>query len=183
MTHRPLLIYVSGAPGAGKTTLAKRKLYIPHISSDLVHGGVRLAEHGPIDRKKSLHEIFVPLLITMAKTHISFVVDHVLQKNMSEKAIIDKVRPHADIVYIHVRANNPIERFYRRELARTDRGIVLDSKELQLRRDFRQSNLANTIHPLRFEVPTLEVDTTEGYVPRLERILDFIDEAYNKEGK
>lgn len=49
--QRPLIVYVSGPPGSGKTTLASKishTLYIPHISSDLVHAGVRLTEGEPI---------------------------------------------------------------------------------------------------------------------------------------
>jgi 2-phosphoglycerate kinase len=66
MARRPLVVYVGCAPGSGKTTLAQKiaqELYIPHISSDRVHGGVRFTEGKPNNRKASLHDdVFVPLL-------------------------------------------------------------------------------------------------------------------------
>jgi gluconate kinase len=181
--RKPLIIYVSGAPGSGKTSLARllsEQLYIPHVSSDLVHGGVRLTEGEKNDRKKNLINVFVPLLISMAKMNISFVVDHVLQKERSEKDIIQKLTPHAIIVYIHTRANNSIDRFYTRERLRNDRGIVLSDEELRVRKDFHKNNLVNTEEPLDLDIPRLEVTTNSGYEPAVSFILDFIEREYAK---
>ncbi len=182
--RKPLVIYVSGAPGSGKTTLADRlakEFYIPHVSSDLVHGGVRLTHGDPHDRKDALQNIFVPLLVTMAKMNISIVVDHVLQKGVSETDIIDKLQPHATIVYIHTQTTAPIERFYQRERARIDRGVVLSPEELEQRRIHHANNLTRTQEPLEIDATRIIVDTTEGYQPKLNEIVSFVEAAYEKE--
>ncbi len=184
--RQPLIIYVSGAPGAGKSTLARllsQQLYIPYVASDLVHGGVRMTGEGVNDRKKTLMAVFVPLLIQMAQTNVSFLVDHVLQKDKSEADIIDKLRPYAKLVYIHVHASNAVDRFYERERKRSDRGIALNPDELRTRRDYHKSNLANTEDPLDLDVPHLEVATDDGYEPNIAFILDFIEHEYSKEKK
>jgi len=183
MQRQPLIIYVSGAPGSGKTTLAKRianELYIPHVSSDLIHGGVKLTKRSH-DRKETFHTIFVPLLVDMTKLRISFVVDHVLQKNMSESDVIEKLRPHAKIVYVHTQADNPIQRFYEREQRRTDKGVVLTPEQLQARRDYHQKNLPNTQYPVDLNVPTIVVETNDGYEPDFDRIIQMIEKLYKRE--
>lgn len=178
---KPLIVYVSGAPGSGKTTLASKiamELFIPHISSDLVHGGVRLTAGMPIDRRQSLHDVFVPTMIEMSKFGVSFVVDHVLQKDMSKQDIIDYISPYAHIVYIHTRANQPIARHLERELSRIDRGKVLNNIELRERASYHQANLAQTADPVEIGVKPFCVDTTDGYSPSFTQIIDYIEDNY-----
>ncbi len=182
MAILPIIIYVSGAPGSGKTTLAERiskELYIPHISSDLVHGGAKLTIGAPNDRHKTLHEAFIPLLLACADYGISIVVDHVLQKGISEQDILDKLSQKARIVIIHTYCDNPIERHLERELSRGDKGKVLNDDELRARAKFHHSNLSNTASPISTELPLLEVDTNNGYQPNIDKILAFIKEKTN----
>ena len=183
-SRAPLLVYVSGAPGAGKTTLAEKiaqELCIPHIASDRIHGGVRYTQGGHNDRSKSLHDIFVPLLVEMAQKGISFVVDQVLQRNMSEHDIIHVLMPHARLVYVHVYADNPIERHLKRELARHDSGMSLSEEQLIERSEYHRNNMSQTQYPLAIDVPLLEVDATQDYRPLFEQIISFIGQAYGEE--
>lgn len=178
---KPLIIYVTGAPGSGKTTLAKlisEQLYIPHVSSDLVHGGAGLVRPDEYDRRQGFHEAFVPLMMAMARLRISFVVDQVLQKDISKTDIIDKLTPWARIVYVHTMAGNSIERHLARELTRRDKGVVLDEGGLKKRAEFHASNLAQTEQPADYESPVLVVRTEEGYEPSLEKIIDFIQRQH-----
>ena len=180
---KPLIIYVSGPPGSGKSTLAEkisREFHIPHVSSDLVHGGSRMTAGEPIDRKKSLHEVYVPLMIWLAKSNVSFVVDHVLQKEMSKTDIIDKLTPFAEIVYIHLKTEDPVGRHLARELVRTDRGNHADEAAKVERADFHRNNLAQTEKPLDLGLPVIEINTSDGYEPSFESIIAFIESEYEK---
>lgn len=174
---KPVIIYVSGAPGSGKTTLAKqlsRQLNIHHISSDLIHGSV--AYRNPLhDRGETIRNIFVPYLVYTAKQGMSIVVDHVLQKNLAKETIINNLLPHANVLYIHTQANNPISR-YKKNIENHDSAEVQQRRDFLISRaEFHASNLENTINPIDLGVPRLVVDTNDMYNPSLEEIIHFIE--------
>lgn len=178
MSLTSVIIYVSGAPGAGKTTLAKllsEQLYVPHISSDLVHGGVALTnpEH---NRHETLHTIFVPTMIDLAKRGVSFIADHVLQKGISEADIINKLKAFAHIIYIHVETANPLERYKTRVEMSTLPSVVQRRKHLLGLIAQHTENLSKTRKPLPLNVPTIIVNTDDGYAPDINEIILFVQE-------
>ena len=173
---KPLIVYVSGAPGSGKTTLAKLladQLYVPSVSSDLIHGGVALTKPAH-DRRQTLHDVFVPTIIDMAQKGISFVVDHVLQRGVSEADIVDKLRPYANIINVHTVCDNPIERYVERT-KNSDLPSIRQRRDhlLQLAVPHRE-NLKLTSEPLDLGVPLIVVHTDDGYNPALGEIVTFI---------
>lgn len=176
MPAKPTIIYVSGAPGAGKSTLAKalsEQLYVPHVSSDLVHGGIALTDPNH-DRLETLHNVFVPAMIDLAKRGISFTADHVLQKGISETDIIEKLRPHANIIYVHVESKDPLERYVKRVRTSTLPSVVERREHLLGLVPAHTRNLPKTAQPLDLGVPVLTVNTDDGYSPPLEDVVAFI---------
>ena len=175
---KPIVIYVSGAPGAGKSTLAKllsEQLYIPYVSSDLIHGGLELT-HPHHDRKHAIQSVFVPLLLEYAKNDISFIVDHVLQRDIAKSTIVDKLQEYANVVYIHVQADDPIGRYVER-IKTSEQPDIIRRRELLLERaGYHTNNLQNTADAIDLGIPTLVVDTNSGYRPALSEIVSFINE-------
>jgi len=173
---KPVIIYVSGAPGSGKTTLAKRlsrQLNIHHISSDLVHGSIAFLNPSH-DRAETIQDVFIPYLIDSAKLGMSFVVDHVLQKDIAKETIIDKLLPYANVLYIHTQAADPISR-YKKNIEDHDSNEVQTRHDFLISRaEFHAHNLENTINPIDLDIPRLVVDTNNGYDPSLEEIINFI---------
>lgn len=174
-------MYISGAPGSGKTTLARLladQLYIPSISSDLIHGGVAFSnpEH---NREQTLLNIFVPIMIEMSKKGISFVADQVLQKGTSEVYIVDKLRPYATIINIHTVCDNPIER-YEERIKHADSPNIIERREHLLERaKHHKGNLDRTSQPLELSLPVLTVNTNDDYRPSLGEIVSFIKANLN----
>jgi cytidylate kinase len=176
MTTKPTIIYVSGAPGAGKTTLAKllsEQLYVPHISSDLVHGGVALTNPDH-DRRETLHNVFVPTMIDLAKRNVNFIADHVLQKGVSEAGIISKLKPYANIIYVHVETAHPVERYKNRVETSTLPSVMQRREHLLDLVQSHADNLPKTSKPLDLDVPTITVNTDYGYSPDIDTIVAFI---------
>jgi adenylate kinase family enzyme len=170
------IIYVSGAPGSGKTTLAKhisKQLNIPQISSDLIHGGIAFT-HPDHDRGETIRDIFVPYMIDTAKLGISFVVDHVLQKGIAKETIIEKLREHANVIYIHTQASDPITRYKYNIEMNESMDVKKRRNYLLARADHHANNLDNTMYKIELEVPTLEVNTDNNYTPSLEEIVAYI---------
>jgi cytidylate kinase len=176
---KSVIIYVSGAPGSGKTTLAKRlsdELYIPHVSSDLVQGGIELTQPNH-DRKTAITSAFIPLMIDMAQKQISFIVDQVLQKDTAKTNIIDKLVPHANVVCIHVQSSDPIGRFISR-VETSELPDIIRRRELLLERaKYHRKNLVNTAGVIELGIPTIVVNADYGYDPSLDDILKFIHEC------
>lgn len=177
--QKPIIVFVSGAPGSGKTTLSKllsEHLYLPQISSDLIHGGIAFTQPNH-DRKQTLKNIFVPTIIDASKKGISVVVDSVLQKNMSELDVIDRLRPYAKIIYIHAQCNNPIQR-YEQRVSNSELPSIVARREHLLRLvKPHTENLTNTYEPLDLGVPTLVVNTDDGYDPGMADIVAFVQTA------
>lgn len=174
---KPIIIYISGAPGSGKTTLAKRlseQLYIPHVSSDLVHGGASLTIGKPNNRHDTLLNGFVPLMQRYSDLGISFVVDQVLLRGVSEEQIIAQISDIAQIIYIHLETEDPIKRHLSREQSRSDDGKVLSPDDLIKRAQYHEGNLKISQNALDLHVPTLIVKTDNGYDPGFEQIVEFI---------
>lgn len=113
-------------------------------------------------------------MVETAKLGITFVVDHVLMKDNARETIIEKLQGYAHVINIHTQASDPIERF--KENIKNH-----ESKEVQGRREFLLSraevhgaNLSKTMHQIDLGIPTLIVNTDEGYVPNLDSVLEFI---------
>jgi len=141
----------------------------------MVKGGLEFTKPGH-DRQASIGAVFLPLLIDHAEKGVSFVIDHVLQKDIAKSTIIEKLENVANVIYIHVETEDPIKRYVER-VKNSELPDIIRRRDLLLdRAAHHQHNLVNTEKVIDLGVPTIVVNTDNGYDPLLGEVISFINE-------
>ncbi|MBW4665423.1 MAG: ATP-binding protein [Chroococcus sp. CMT-3BRIN-NPC107] len=179
---KPLLIVVTGCPGSGKTTLAHtlaRKIGCPTICRDEIKEGfvnTMQSSHESLgkDVNQGIYATFFEILDFLLSKQITLVAEAAFQHNLwvaplerllqtsQIKIVVCTVDPHlARTRFIQRGLSDPNRlRFH------GDWGVRAAQKGIEL-------PLGNYEPPL-LPIPTLEVDTSDGYRPNLNDIESFL---------
>jgi predicted kinase len=177
---------VTGDPGSGKSTLGRdlaQALHVPYLSRDDVRWGLR-ASAGlwtndrltPAQRADAV-EAFLQLVEKAADLGISAVLEFIVFRDRPES--LERLMAVADCVVVRATATDGPGRADRRDLADPllNRRSVLaalghPSVESYIEgpgREIVRSRMVSS-----FELPTLTVQTGDGYVPSLEHVVDWV---------
>jgi len=180
-TGRPVLVIVSGAPSAGKTTLGRTisaRLGLPFLSRDELKEalGDELGAPDDVPASQRLGQAAYRILFTVATRILEAGGGVVVESNFRRGLSESEIRPLlglADARLVHCTAASPTVRArYAERHERGDRHPVhLDVQ----RADALADDLASgRFEPLDLDIPTLVVATDDGYEPGLERVLAFL---------
>jgi predicted kinase len=170
MTARPSLVVVSGAPGAGKTQLARSLALViscPAISRDEIKEGMVHA-HGPgftaspgDELTQRTYPVFFKVIHDLLEGGSSVVAEAGFQDEVW-KTGLEPLLPLASVRVL--RCHVPDETARRRRASRTRPAHVDAGPSVVLPSAF--------VH-LSLSVPTLDIETGDGYVPPFEDIVTF----------
>lgn len=179
----PTLTVVSGGPGTGKTTLAHQlaqTLGCPAIIRDEIKQGMVLATPGyraggddPLNRPTL--DAFFSVLKTLLSADVTVVAEAAFQDRLWRPNLEPLTAlAHLRVIRCTVDAASAHDRIMRRARDSAHRAAHGDRELLEA--------IANGQHsldswvPIRMDVPTLTVDTSEGYEPTLPAIAAFVTE-------
>ncbi len=189
--QRAQVVLLTGTPGSGKTTLGlllSRELRVPFVSRDDVRGGLFFTDGAWRERPRSVPtpgeavEAMLRIVETTAGLGVSCVVEYVFRQE--RPADLVRIEAVAECLVVRTWCADALTRCTYRDAS--DRLLnrqpvldilghdtVLDRATSALARMRAVANEMQT----DFDLPTLSVNTDDGYTPSLERIIGFITAA------
>jgi predicted kinase len=178
---RPLLIVVTGRPGAGKTTLASllaTTIRCPVVGRDAIKEGyvnTTGASGSPGDEiARTIYEAFFDVVSLLLSRRVTLVAEAAFQ----HKVWAPKLAHFTDVARVRL-----VICSIDAKLARTrqvERGLADPIREQfhcdeysQAAREGRELPVGD-YDPPHLDVPTLAVNTTNGYEPSLESVVSFV---------
>lgn len=173
---KPTLVVVCGPAGTGKTTLAHRVgglIGCPVVSMDEIKEGMVHANPGfvaaPADRLTlRTVDVFFDVIELMIRAGVTAVVEAAFQDHRWRPRL-EPLRALADMRVLSCAVPDDIARYrqVRRQQDKPVRAAHADAEHL------RMAATARGFAPLDLDVPTLSVDTSDGYRPSLAEIVEF----------
>lgn len=170
---RPTLILVTGPPGSGKSTLAYAlgsAFGCPVVSRDAIKEGMVAAEPGFVPATRDpltqrTYGVFFANLDLLLRAEVSVVAEAAFQHSlwMTGLALLEDLA-HIRLVHCQVGEAEARARMQRREAEQPARAAHADAEHLAAVAPFT---------PLTLGVPSLDVDTTDGYRPDLPVVVAF----------
>ena len=176
----PRLTVVAGRPGSGKTTLAHalaRAIRCPAICRDEIKEGLvnaMTSAAAPTDAaQRHATDVFFRTLELLLGHGVTLVAEAAFQHavwspRLGKLLALAQTR----LIVCHVDAELARQRHAARGLADPERQRFHPDPAMQSAGERSPLPIA-PFDPPRLEVPTLVVDTTDGYRPELERIIAF----------
>ncbi len=186
-TTLPLLVLVSGAPGTGKTTLAdhlSQALSLPRLSKDTIREIMIDAFNiQSWEESKSIgvpaYRVYYGVIAQLLAAGISTIADCNFHRGVSEHDVGRLIaKAHGVLIHCRTTHTTSTQRFIERSQQPDRRHAAMDAERLaQIEAGQFEVPWWAYDEPMQLDVPTLVVDTTAGYTPSIDAIVDFVHSA------
>jgi predicted kinase len=179
-TPQPLLIVVAGRPGAGKTSLAHclaRAVRCPAICRDEIKEGfvntIGAAGESGDDIARRVYGLFFDTVKFLLSHRITLVAEAAFQHKLwAPKLELLREIARIRIVLCSIDPELARSRRIERALADSTRERFHHDRAVQASREGHEPPI-ESYDPPHLDVPTLTVDTSDGYQPAFETIVSF----------
>jgi predicted kinase len=179
----PLLVIIAGPPASGKTTLADRlsdELQLPLVHCDAITEALADIVRPPSrDEMEPIRQASFRAFYTLVAGHLARGTGVVCETNFQRGVAEGELRPiiaHARSVLINCSVDRELS--VRRFIERFEWGerhwCYFDEERIDELQAGRGLEAWDRAEPLDLDVPTLTVDTTDGYNPSLNAVVDFV---------
>ncbi|MGY6501536.1 MAG: AAA family ATPase [Acidimicrobiales bacterium] len=175
METAAIAVVVSGAPGSGKTTLASalsEAMWIPHLNKDTVAASLRRGGATAAAANKRAFELVYGTAASWMTSGMSVVIDMTMYPEYSP-AEVGELLPHGAVVNVHCRAQDAAARWETKMRQYDPVGAQATIESLRW-------VYGVATDPLELGCPRIEVDTTEGYSPRLDDVIAMIETEHQR---
>lgn len=170
---RPTLLLVSGAPGSGKTQLSRtlsERLGLFHVSkAEIARGLDATAPGNPANHDRGW-ATYWSVLEALLRAGVGVIADQTTWRGQCDPIVATRLAPLAAVRTVHCGTPRAWERWERKlaaDFGLTPDAVRAERVRMRPRRDRFEA-------PLEMDRPVLQVDTTDGYEPGLERIVAFV---------
>jgi predicted kinase len=185
MNVRPKCVIVTGRPGSGKTTLAKHLcglLHMPLLSRDEIKEGFVNSfgvshENLPTDTNRNVTDFFFSSIEMFLNARVSVVVEASFQHKLWGE-VVPRLSGKGQLYFVVCDVDPALcaQRHLERGLETPSREFYHGDKRVKVFRETGEILGPRNYSPPSFDVPTLRVETTDGYSPELPAIRDFVME-------
>ena len=173
----PLAVVVSGAPGSGKTALARElseAMGLPHLNKDLMCRSLYRGLDRSLANRRAFELVYRTARFWL-EARLSLVMDMTMYAEYSP-AEVGSLKPYGVVVNVHTRSRDALAR-WEDKMSREAAGPEAEGLIVRVRRDYRELS-----EPLDFGCPRLEVRTDDGYDPALADVVTAIEAEYRVAG-